>query len=311
MGQNGAEGVEMSLWLYKCNNLPKAAGYYGDWDWFFEQAQRSTKGTATWGGPGATNQPAARKLALSIKPGQQLLCWQRWGQRPDYDIPPGVDAAAVGVVELVKKRPRADPGAQWVLKPVERFERPVPLLEYRSSSDLIDGIFRNPRQMGTFVELTGKEEQLVKRLCGLARGGTSDWRAAAVPDEDVDSKSGAGFGDAASNRAVEKAAVRFVTRSLESDGWKVISVESKNVGHDLVARRKKVKRHIEVKGVKGSKPDFIITAGEARAALRDSDWEAWVVTSALSKSPKAVVFPGADLIQLYKLKPISYRAVRR
>jgi len=102
-----------------------------------------------------------------------------------------------------------------------------------------------------------------------------------------------------------------VTRTLAADGWKVVSREQAKVGYDLRAKRGKVERHIEVKGVKGRHPDFMITEGEVSCASDDPKWEIWIVTSALKRSRKATVLPGADLVQRYSLTPISYRASTR
>jgi hypothetical protein len=112
------------------------------------------------------------------------------------------------------------------------------------------------------------------------------------------------------NRKIEQTAIAFAKRRLSSGKWRFISKESDKVGFDLLATRRGVERHIEVKGVKGTKPDFIITAAEVRSAQTDRRWEAWVVTSALSTSPRCTEIPGADLVQLYDLKTIACRAIR-
>jgi hypothetical protein len=66
--------------------------------------------------------------------------------------------------------------------------------------------------------------------------------------EQLVSKQGAGFGDPAQNRKVELAAVRFVKQSYEFGGFRVISVESKNLGYDLIASKGSEELHLEVKG---------------------------------------------------------------
>lgn len=299
----------MSLWIYKCNNGGKAREQ-GDWSYFFKEATRRG-GEWDWGGPAATDLPSARLLAESATVGQQLLCWQRWTKKPDFDLPPGVHAAALGVVELVGiQRPTARRG-EWVLRIVEQFPEPVPLLQYRPTNPTVDGIFRNPRQMGTFVELSRDEEREVRRICAQPRGSHEQWKA--VPPSKVGpGANGAGFGDPLTNRQVEKAAVRVVKQRLRSEGWTVVSKERENVGYDLLATKGKEELHVEVKGIKGTKAEFILTANEARTAAHDPHWSVYVVTGALSSRPRLEAIPGADFQQRYSLNPVAYRAsVRR
>ena len=122
---------------------------------------------------------------------------------------------------------------------------------------------------------------------------------------------GAGFGFAENNKKVENAAIEFVTRHLKRDGWKVTSVESLAVGYDLLAKQGGKIRNIEVKGVSGSQPKFIITENEAFASKSDDNWELWIVTNALSKKPKLQNFTASQFNKKFILKPISYRAQLR
>jgi hypothetical protein len=58
--------------------------------------------------------------------------------------------------------------------------------------------------------------------------------AAALSGEGPASKrGGGGFGSVETNRRVEEAAIEFVTRRYEEDGWTVRSVEAQKVGYDL------------------------------------------------------------------------------
>jgi hypothetical protein len=90
---------------------------------------------------------------------------------------------------------------------------------------------------------------------------------------------GAGFGDAAKNRAVELAAMRVVIEHFSS--WEPTDVSAKKVGWDVTLTRGSEERHIEVKGVSGRKPSVLLTRNEVRTATDDPRWSLVVVTQAL------------------------------
>jgi hypothetical protein len=83
------------------------------------------------------------------------------------------------------------------------------------------------------------------------------------------------------------------------------------VGYDLLAKHGGKTRNIEVKGVSGSQPNFIITENEASTSKSDDNWELWIVTNALSKRPKLQNFTASQFNKMFVLKPISYRAQLR
>ncbi len=118
---------------------------------------------------------------------------------------------------------------------------------------------------------------------------------------------GAGFGTAEENREVESAAVRFVTRKLEHAGWKVESVESERNGYDLRCKKGRRTKHVEVKGIRGSRLRFVITASEVRAALEDSDFELHVVTKALTH-PRERTWSGRAFHASFTTQPLQYFA---
>lgn len=296
----------MSLWIYKCTNHNKDGGAQGDWSALFAAAGRSRSGTSRWGGSSITTQPRSHALARSAQVGQRLLCWQIWDVRPDYDVPPGIRAAAVGIAEIARITGGDPDDTAWYLKPLQIFDAAVPLTTYRASDPVIEGIFAFPRSLGTFDELSPVEERSVLKLCGAKRlPPTPRWEGKG------ESSRGGGFGDAEKNARVEAAAIDRVTAQLTSDGWAVRSVETDKVGYDLFAKRLGQVRHIEVKGVSGTRPDFIITANERKKARSDPHWEAWIVTGALTKRPTDTVISGADLQQTHDLKVIAYRATAR
>src|SRR5205807_363408 len=94
-------------------------------------------------------------------------------------------------------------------------------------------------------------------------------------------KVGAGFGDAETNRKVERAAILFTTNWYKASGWYVKSVETEKLGYDLRCMKGSAEENVEVKGVQGEIPTFIITAREAKQADTNSKFIICVITSAL------------------------------
>lgn len=121
---------------------------------------------------------------------------------------------------------------------------------------------------------------------------------------------GGGFGDPETNRKVEAAAVSFITQSYESLGWRVVSVESKKYGYDLLCVKGSKEEHVEVKGTQGDSLGFIITGGEVRRAGDDSSFVLYVVTSAL-KTPKAFRYAGKEFGEKFELTPLAFKAKLR
>jgi hypothetical protein len=70
------------------------------------------------------------------------------------------------------------------------------------------------------------------------------------------------FGNPENNRRVEVAAINFVTKTYEGEGWVVTSVERDKVGFDLICKRGNERLDVEVKGLSGNRPQFIITVNE-------------------------------------------------
>jgi hypothetical protein len=122
---------------------------------------------------------------------------------------------------------------------------------------------------------------------------------------------GAGFGDPLENRLVEAMAIRAVKKKYQQDGWSVRSVEREKCGFDLECSKNGVVEDVEVKGVRGSDPCFIITAGEVEQARNNANFFFIVVTSALSPSRKLTKYSGLEFCRRFKLFPIQYRAVVR
>ena len=87
-------------------------------------------------------------------------------------------------------------------------------------------------------------------------------------------------------------------------------MESERIGFDLLCKRKRDRRHVEVKGVRGPIPVFVITEGEIRRAECDPFFWLYVVTDALD-SPKAHVMTGEEAMKNYDFVALAYRAAIR
>lgn len=148
----------------------------------------------------------------------------------------------------------------------------------------------------------------VGRLAPESRGRTAvsyvpDMPVARVEQNFYADAQGAGFGDPATNREVELAAMSVVSGQYAVDGWIVEDVSAMGYGWDLTVNKGPRKRHIEVKGVEGSVPQVLVTGSELRAAGEDLDWLLVVVTDALS-SPKAYEY-GPDEVRTLAV-PLAY-----
>lgn len=124
----------------------------------------------------------------------------------------------------------------------------------------------------------------------------------------IDAAVGGGFGDPETNKRVEQTAVSKVTRLLKKRGFKVKSRERHRCGYDLEATKPGIVLWVEVKGVSGSKIQFIITQGEVNLAKQSSSFRLMVVTNAVGKKSQIHEFLGSDLESRFTLKPISYIA---
>ncbi|OLT46103.1 hypothetical protein BJF87_23275 [Gordonia sp. CNJ-863] len=108
---------------------------------------------------------------------------------------------------------------------------------------------------------------------------------------------GAGYGDTATNKLVEEAAIDAVTAHYRSLGYRVDDVGSQKIGWDLTcSSRLNGLRRVEVKGVAGREPSILLTRNELRSAREDKYWELAIVTSALTE-PTIAIFTAQDVIQ--------------
>lgn len=148
-----------------------------------------------------------------------------------------------------------------------------------------------------------KDQEVIRGLMELLSAGVDD----SAPSPPL--RTGAGFGSAAENRLVERAAIRAVTRDYKSRGWHVTSREHLCEGYDLYCRRGKREEHVEVKGIRGALCSFIITANETQASRYDPFFKLCVVTNARIPSRRKLWrFTGAKLGSTFDLQPIAFIA---
>lgn len=124
-------------------------------------------------------------------------------------------------------------------------------------------------------------------------------------------RTGAGLGDAEANRKVERAAISYVIIWYKDRNWHVESVENQKLGYDLKCRKDTTVQCVEVKGIRGELPNFIITQREFLQAQRNPDFVLCAVTSAVSEQPRLFPFTGSQLLEKFEIAPLAYRASLR
>lgn len=128
--------------------------------------------------------------------------------------------------------------------------------------------------------------------------------------EATQAQRGAGFGTPEENRKVEAAAIDFVSKSLRQEGWTVENVSQQNRGYDLDCKHANKRLHVEVKGSRGRKVQFIITANEKSAWELDPKFVLALVTDAL-QAPEISMFYGAKGNIQFNFRPISFVAIHK
>jgi hypothetical protein len=119
---------------------------------------------------------------------------------------------------------------------------------------------------------------------------------------------GAGFGDAQTNRLVERAAVRKVMHRLRQQGYRVVSREKDRCGYDLEATKGRQELHVEVKGISGQGLQFPITKQEVQVSSADPAFRLVAVTQARTRKAQLWQFTSRQFKKAFRLTPICYMA---
>jgi len=102
---------------------------------------------------------------------------------------------------------------------------------------------------------------------------------------------GGGFADPQTRREIELAAIHYVTRELECEGFAVEDRQRENCGYDLLARRGQEEFLYEVKGTDADVPRFFISRNERNFSKRNQNWRLAIVTSARANPTLLVLTP--------------------
>ena len=120
--------------------------------------------------------------------------------------------------------------------------------------------------------------------------------------------SSAGFGDAEKNRKVERAAVNFAKCWLAKEGWKIKrDCQLDRCGYDLLVTRGNKMHQVEVKGVSGPIPGFVLTPGELKFARKNESFRLIIVTNALDRKLRDLaIFTPKEMLARFNLEPVSF-----
>ena len=268
-------------WIYKCNsrNRPHQVAY-GDWNEFFRDLLIDGQ-ASEWGSTELI--PA---LADASR-GDTVLAYQT--DRNEL----------VGVARVVRLSSRGE----LILKPLRRIGvkvRPLKKMDARVAA--IPAL--QPGRIRTLYDISRSDAQVLIR----AAGERARLERRASRAEVLSSVEGGGFGQSAENKAVELAAVRHVVSHFRINGWNVRDVSRDKVGYDLVCVRKSSRLHVEVKGVSGSKRQFIITRAERQKWMVDKLFVLALVTKARSAKPQLDLSRGPESTRLFQFDVLSFIA---
>jgi hypothetical protein len=204
----------------------------------------------------------------------------------------------VGLARVVRLSPRG----RLILKPLRKIGvkvRPLKKMDARVAA--IPAL--QPGRIRTLYDISRSDAQRLIR----AAGQHTRLERQASRAEVLSLVKGGGFGPSAENKAVELAAVRHVVSHFRINGWSVRDVSRDKVGYDLACTRNKSSLYVEVKGVTGSKRQFIITRAERRQWMADKSFVLALVTNARRK-PSLELHRGPKSSMLFHFEVISFIA---
>jgi hypothetical protein len=115
---------------------------------------------------------------------------------------------------------------------------------------------------------------------------------------------GGGFASAETRKAIEKAAVDFVTAHFEHLGYRIHDRQADNLGYDLLAVKGPQALKLEVKSTDATFPRFFLSRNEYKCAQRDPEWCLAVVSSA-RQSPQLQLMGIAELERIFSMDPMA------
>lgn len=117
--------------------------------------------------------------------------------------------------------------------------------------------------------------------------------------------SGGGFADPETRREIELAAIRFVTRELEAQGFKVYDRQRENRGYDLLAKSTAQQLLVEVKGTDSNAPRFFLSRNEWKCGRSNANWRLYVVCEART-APTLYTFTQGQIESQFVLDPLAW-----
>jgi hypothetical protein len=269
-----------SWWVYKCNAQNREyQAAYGNWEEVFRSKRPVAWGETTWV-PQLSN----------LQPGDRVLAYQT--DRNEL----------VGVAEVVELRAKRGEKEVW-LRPTQRIGVPVRPLK-ASHPEVAEIPAFKPGPVKTLYAISDADVAVLLRAAGAADLGTAS-------SEEAEPMVEVRLTDPEHNRQVERAAVEFVKAQLRSENWDIDSTEDDGCGYDLGCRRGGAELHVEVKGTAGEGNQFVLTAKEHRCASKDPLFELFLVSNALSATPRFERWTGTQLLKAFDAKPVAYIARRR
>lgn len=117
---------------------------------------------------------------------------------------------------------------------------------------------------------------------------------------------GAGFGSSVENALVELAAIQLATKHYRDQGYSVQSTQRDRVGFDLLCEKGRAKLFVEVKGVRGTQRNFLMTRGELALSSRDPRFRLALVTQARSAKATVVSWSAREFLRDFDATAITY-----
>ncbi len=118
------------------------------------------------------------------------------------------------------------------------------------------------------------------------------------------------YASAELRKAIETEAISVVINHFIQSGWKVVSVETENVGYDLFCTKGNEEIHAEVKGTSSNLEQFILTRNEFNQLRTDPMFVLCLVSDALN-TQRLSIFSSQEVMKLFNIDPLQYQVWRK